>query len=162
MSTFEDDAFRWRETYFVMFESRRRPKLEKVQSAIAGLNAHFELTNQATDAAGLIESLTILSADDFAALDVSYLEGEEVVEQALALADEMDGPVCGAEDRGRLEKILLCDARFDVLHFERLIASEEAEQSDELLDPSTLLIVLEALAELTGGVPIDPQGNAMM
>lgn len=162
MSTFENNAFRWRETYCVMFESRRRPTLKKVQSAIAALNAHFELTNLATDEAGLIESLTVLSGDDFAALDVSYLEGEEVVEQAVALADEMDSPVCGEEDRRRVEKVLRCDARFDVLHFEQLIASEEAEQSDEMLDPSTLLIVLEALAELTDGVPLDPQGNAMM
>ncbi len=31
-----------------------------------------------------------------------------------------------------------------------------------MLDPSTLLLVLDALAELTGGVGIDPQSGSLM
>ena len=47
-----------------------------------------------------------------------------------------------------------------MLHFEQVPedADEDAED-DEMLDPSALLVVLGALAKLTGGVAIDPQAG---
>ena len=40
-------------------------------------------------------------------------------------------------------------------------ADEDAED-EEMLDPSTLLVVLGALAKLTGGVAIDPQAGTFL
>ena len=67
MSMFENDQYRWRETYFVLFESSKRPTLEKVQQALLKLNSRFALTNLSANEAGGLESLTVLSPDDFAA-----------------------------------------------------------------------------------------------
>jgi hypothetical protein len=52
------------------------------------------------------------------------------------------------------------------LHFEHMTASEAPAESDdefdEMLDPSALLIVLDALVELTGGVGVDPQSGTLL
>jgi hypothetical protein len=58
------------------------------------------------------------------------------------------------------ERIKKYDGRFDVLHFEQVLeqTGEDAEE-EEMLDPSALLVVLGALARLTGGVAIDPQAG---
>src|SRR5690606_16094725 len=81
MSTFESDDYRWRETYFVLFDAERRPSLRKVQQAIERLKDRFELSHPAADDSGAFESLTVMAPDDYAALDISYVEGEEVQEQ---------------------------------------------------------------------------------
>ncbi|MBL8829915.1 MAG: hypothetical protein JNM18_23250, partial [Planctomycetaceae bacterium] len=60
----DDEQYRWRETYFVWFRSSRRPTLEKVAETIHKLDGKYELSNPASDAQGLIESLTITSIDD--------------------------------------------------------------------------------------------------
>ena len=39
---------------------------------------------------------------------------------------------------------------------------EEEDQTDELLDPSALLAVLEALAKITGGIAVDPQSGTIL
>ena len=39
---------------------------------------------------------------------------------------------------------------------------EEAEEEDEFLDPGSLLIVLEQLAELCHGIAIDPQTGSVV
>jgi hypothetical protein len=162
MSMFENDQYRWRETYFVLFESSKRPTLEKVQQALLKLNSRFALTNLSANEAGSLESLTVLSPDDFAALDISYLDGEEVLEQGAELAEELDTTDCRGEDRVRLNRIRQCNARFDVLHFEQVINFDDGGEPDEMLDPSTLLVVLEALANETGGLAIDPQAGTFL
>ena len=161
MSMFENDQYRWRETYFVLFESAKRPTLERLQQRLSKLNSRFALTNLSADESGRFESLTVLSPDDFAALDVSYLEGGEVLEQGGELAEELETSDCRAEDRARLARIRGCDARFDVLHFEQLVNFEE-EESDEMLDPGALLVVLEALAQETDGIAVDPQAGTFL
>jgi len=162
MSMFENDQYRWRETYFVLFESSKRPTLEKVQQTLHKLNSRFALTNLSANEAGGLESLTVLSPDDFAALDICYLDGEEVLEQGAELAEELDTTDCRAEDRDRLNRIRQCNARFDVLHFEQVINFDDGGEPDEMLDPSTLLVVLEALASETGGLAIDPQAGTFL
>ena len=47
MSMFENAQYQWRETYFVLFPSERRPKLKDVQKAITKLHQHLTLTNLA-------------------------------------------------------------------------------------------------------------------
>ena len=90
MSMFENDQYCWRETYFVLFEAQRRPKLDALKQVLEKLGNHFTLTNLTADETGRVESLTVLAPDDFAALDVCYVEGDEVVEQAVALAEELE------------------------------------------------------------------------
>lgn len=165
MSMFEDARYRWRETYFVLFDSSSRPTLESVERALSTLNEHYQLTNLNGDEAGCFESLTLLSPDDFAALDICYTGGEEVVEHAASLAKEMELAAREMRETDSLRRIRRCDGRFDVLHFERVPEYSEEDEDDELedmLDPSALLLVLGALARITGGVAVDPQAGTFL
>jgi hypothetical protein len=161
MSTFENKDYRWRETYFVLFPLKRRPKLEAVSKAVHALNKRYELSNPTADDNGLIESLTVISPDDNAALDICFTSGEEVLEQAAELVDDLEKYADDTGTKIPVQKIMTYDGRFDVLHFEHVSESAD-EEDDDMLDPSTLLIVLEALAKLTGGVAIDPQSGTML
>lgn len=159
MSMFESDNFQWRETYFVLFDSGKRPTLKKIIATLQELGGQFQLNSSQGDDDGMFESLTLLAPDDFAALDISYVEGEEVTEQGAALKDEM--AVCEADDAPKLKRLPRCDARFDIMHFEQLVQGAD-EEPDEMLDPSALLVVMEALTKLTGGIGVDPQSGSLM
>jgi hypothetical protein len=162
MSMFENDQYRWRETYFVFFDAAARPKLKTVEKMVANLSGRFAITNSAADEAGTFESLTLVSPDDFAAMDICYLEGEEVLEQGIILAEELQSVGCQPDDRETAQRILQCSGRFDVLHFEQIVEFREGEDPDEMLDPSALLEVLEALEKMVAGLAIDPQGGTMV
>lgn len=162
MSTFERDEYKWRETYFVLFDSARRPALKKVERMLHNLSDRFQLTNAVADEDGRFESITVISPDDYAALDMSYMAGEEVTEQVEMLEQELKGSAADPEDRAKIAQIKKYDARFDLLHFEQTAAGEPEDEMDEMLDPSMLLIVLDAVVELTGGVGIDPQSGTVL
>jgi hypothetical protein len=162
MSTFERDEFKWRETYFVLFDSARRPTLKKLERVLRTLNDRFELSNARADEDGRFESITVMSQDDYAALDISYECGEEVVEQGAALFQELKSSAADPDERAKLERIARCDARFDLLHFEHVTAEQADDDVDEMLDPSALLIVMDALVELTGGVGVDPASGTLL
>ncbi len=164
MSMFENDQYRWRETYFVLFDSSKRPALKKVQHKLAGVNKRFTFANPLADERGDFDSITVLAPDDFAALDISYLAGEEVVEQAASLVLELKEPDCRPEERSRLEQLRRCNARYDVLHFEQVggFNDDDEDETDEMIDPAALLIVLDALAKMTDGIAVDPQAGAML
>jgi hypothetical protein len=162
MSTFEREDFKWRETYFVLFDSRKRPTLKKVERILSQLSERFELTNARADEDGRFESITIMAPDDYAALDVSFESGEEVREQGAALAQELKSSASDDEERAKLARLPQCDARFDLLHFEEMVGDEPEGELDEMLDPSALLIVLDALVELTDGVGVDPQSGTLL
>jgi len=161
MSTFEDPHYRWRETYFVLFDVKKRPKLQTVAKAIQALNNRYELRNLNADSHGRVESLTVVSPEDYAALDICFTSGEEVREQGAALVADLKkfAGDTGAEIPEK--KILSFNGQFDVLHFER-VAEMPEEEEDEMLDPSALLIVLEALAKLTDGLAVDPQSGTIL
>ena len=159
MSTFTRAGFEWRETYFVLFESKKRPTLKKIERALAKVNSRFKLAAEQADDQGNFQSVTLLSPEDFAAIDISYEMGEEVIEQGAALQKELRDSVADASELAQLERLPRLDARFDVLHFEQ---TARREQSDELLDPGALLIVLEQLVDLTGGVGVDPQSGTLV
>jgi hypothetical protein len=159
MSMFESDSFQWRETYFVLFDSGKRPTLKKMIATLQELGGQFQLNSSQGDDDGMFESLTLLAPDDFAALDVSYVEGEEVTEQGAALKEEM-GPG-DAEDAPKLKRLPRCNARFDIMHFEQIVEGPD-DEPDEMLDPSALLVVMEALMKLTGGIGVDPQSGSLM
>jgi len=163
MSMFEDRQYQWRETYFVLFDSAKRPTLDALKKRLAGEDSRFMLVNCTMDEKGLIDSLTILSPDDFAALDISYLAGDEVREEARLLAKDLAGAECRGEERAKVDRLKRCEGRFDVLHFEKVGGMDETGGDDEgMFDPSGLLIVLDALVELTGGIAVDPQSGTML
>jgi hypothetical protein len=163
MSMFEDSRYRWRETYFVLFPAKKRPALKSVTKALSALNKRFELTNLNADGEGLIDSLTLISPDDFAALDICYTGGAEVLEQSASLVDDLKKLGVEGPPPVSWEQIKKYDGRFDVLHFEQVGEGDEGEaEDDELLDPSALLVVLAALAKQTAGVAIDPQAGTFV
>ncbi|MBX3413038.1 MAG: hypothetical protein KF708_10155 [Pirellulales bacterium] len=157
MSLFDDERFQWRETYFVLFQNEKRPKLEAVVRLLRGLNPRCVIEASQSDEKGRLEQLTILSPDDYAAIDISYIYGEDVIAQV----DEIAGELRETRDFDveKLTKLATADARFDVMHFEQLA---DAEEEDELLDPSALLAALESLADLTDGVAVDPQSGSIL
>jgi len=161
MSMFENPGYRWRETYFVLFDTAKRPKLDIVQKKLAALNKRFQLVNLNADEAGLVDSLTLISPDDFAALDVCYTEGAEVLEQADSLIADLKKAGADVPPPVSWEQLKKYEARFDVLHFEQVPENDEDDE-DGMLDPSTLLLVLGTLANLTGGVAIDPQAGTFL
>ena len=162
MSTFEREEYKWRETYFVLFDASRRPELEKVEQILHDLSSRFQLSNARADSEGRFESITVMSPDDYAALDMSYESGDEVTEQVATLEDELAGSVADDEERDKLEQLKKFDARLDLLHFEQTTSGGTEDEMDEMLDPSMLLIVLDAVVELTGGVGIDPQSGSLL
>jgi hypothetical protein len=165
MSTFEKDEYRWRETYFVLFDSCHRPTLKKMERLLHELSPRFQLSNPQADEDGRFESITVMSPDDYAALDISFESGEEVKEQGGVLYQEMKGSAADKEERAKLDQLPKFDARFDLLHFEQIADNEPTgtdDEDDEILDPSALLIVLDALVEMVKGVGVDPQSGTLL
>lgn len=158
MSGLEDDQFEWRDTYFVWFSSRRRPTLVQVEKALKSLPTKFEVKFSDHDDDGGFESITLLSTSDHLALEVSYLEGDDLLEQAQNLAEEIKA--AGDAPREPLARLAQCDARFDVMQFEQVNEGEDGDE--EMFDPSTLLIVLGALAKLVDGIGVDPQSGLLV
>jgi len=162
MSLFDRDEFTWRETYFILFHSSRRPSLERIEQVLNELNPHFQLIDHRVDDENRFESITLVSPEDYAALDISYLTGEEVIDQSASVAEELKATAIEPDEKERLARLPNCDARFDVMHFEQNTGTSDDSEIDEMFDPSALLIALEALADLTDGVVIDPQSGTLL
>ena len=122
------------------------------------------MSNTLADDDGGFESLTLRSPQDYSALDISYVDGEEVQTQGVELAEEMRASAADPEERAKLARLPKCDARLDILHFEEIVGGRSSgeEEGDEMLDPSTLLNVLDALVRMTGGIGVDPQSGSVM
>lgn len=157
MST--DERFEWRETYFVLFPSARRPTLKQIEAAVRKLGPQFELSGQETDDEGHVECLYVRSPQDHSALEIDYLSGDEVLAQVEEVTSQLRGD---REQRDKLAQLKGCDARFEVMHFEEMIEDMSSDEMEEIFDPSALLVVLDALVELTGGVGIDPQSGTLL
>ena len=122
------------------------------------------MSNTLADDDGGFESLTLRSPQDYSALDISYVSGEEVQTQGVELVEEMRPNTTDPEERAKLARLPQCDARLDILHFEEIVGGGGGgeEEGDETLDPSTLLNVLDALVRMTGGIGVDPQSGSVM
>jgi len=162
MSLFENDRYQWRETYFVFFDRARRPSWPQIQQALQKINAHFEVSAPRLDSEGGFESVTLMAPEAYSALDISYLEGEEVLEQGEQVYDEMKDLVADASERAKLKRLREYDAHYEIFHFEEMVPDDEMDEPEGMLDPGALLLVLGALAELTGGVAVDPQSNTLV
>jgi hypothetical protein len=160
MSLFENDQYRWRETYFVLFEEKNRPTAEDTVACLKKLGSRYEVTDVRRDDYGRFESLTLLSPMDYAAMDITYLAGEDVTAHVEELQRELKTASLTSAELAKLKRLPSCNARFDVYHFEQIVS--DGDDEDEFLDPGALLIVLERLAKLCHGVGIDPQSGAVM
>lgn len=153
-----DDQLAWRETYYVLFQKSERPTLTQVEAAIGGAGGRLVMENLTANDDGHFQSVLIQAPEDNAALEVTYEEGEAVMAQSAELAKQLQKQL----DSSVLAELLRSDARLDVMHFERMdeTATFDMGEPDEIaleaLNPATLIGVVEALAALTGGVPIDP------
>jgi hypothetical protein len=156
----EDNRFEWRETYFVLFLAAKRPFLQEVERVVKQLRGRFRLTEPLADDEGRIESLNVVSPEDHSALEIDYLCGNEVIEQAAQLTSEIRQ--AGDADREKLKKLRGCDARFEIMHFEEIAQDAVDDEDDGVFDPSALLVVLDALVELTDGVGVDPQSGSLL
>ncbi|MGH7139124.1 MAG: hypothetical protein ACREHD_25535 [Pirellulales bacterium] len=154
-----DERFEWRETYFILFPSAKRPSLKQVEKTVRKLGSHFELSGEEADDDGLLETLHIRSPEDHSALEVDYLCGDEVLIQVEELSKQMRGET---DDRDKLAMLKKCNARFEVMHFEEMGDGYDRDEADEVFDPSALLVVLDALIDLTGGVGVDPQSGTLL
>jgi hypothetical protein len=160
-----DDELEWRDTYFILFNQADRPTLTQVESAISGASSRLKLEHLEADDDGMFESVLVQAPQDNAALEISYETGDAVVAQSADLAKQLKGEL----DKKQLAQMLRADARLDVMLFERVRSNELNSGDDDeddwesgSLDPSSLLNVVEALAKLTGGLPIDPASGAIL
>ena len=158
----ETGHLEWRDTYFIFFPQAKRPTLTQVEDALSRASRRITLENLEADDDGLFQSILIQAPDDNAALEVSYESGEAVIEQSASLAKQLRKEITAEQ----LKKLVRADARFDVMHFERVTDNMYGDDEDDMLsdamDPTSLLAVLEALSKLTGGMPIDPASGAML
>ena len=162
------DELHWRETYFIIFPHDRRPQLDKVAKALSKANARYALENLSADDAGLIQSLLVDSPEDHASVEISYEVGESVIEQNLQWATQLQEDLPAEQ----LQAIMQADARLDVAHFERVpVGGSEPsggaspfevdeefgseEENFDMLDPTCLLTVVDALSQLTDGLTFD-------
>jgi hypothetical protein len=160
-----EDELEWRDTYFILFDQAHRPTLTQVEAAITEASRRLKLENLEADEEGMFESVLVQAPQDNAALEISYETGDAVVAQSADLAKQLKGEL----DKKQLAKMLRSDARLDVMLFERVRGDawggEEQDDDDwdtGALDPSSLLNVVDALAKLTGGLPIDPASGAIL
>lgn len=161
MSLFERPSeYRWRETYFVLFKSEDRPLRETVEAALRKLDKRYELDMRVTDSERF-ESCTLISPHDFAAMDITYIEGEEVREHIEEVLEDLRGGAHSPEEKAKIKRVPECDARFDVYHFEQVDAAA-GDEEEEFFDPGSVLIVMERLAEICNGVAVDPQSGSVM
>jgi hypothetical protein len=158
-----EDQLEWRDTYFILFQKSDRPTLTQVEAAITESSRRLKLENLEADDDGMFESALVQAPQDNAALEISYETGEAVAEQSVDLAKQLKDEL----DAKQLKKMLKADARLDVMLFERVShngfgGDEEDDWETGSLDPSSLLNVVDALAKLTGGLPIDPASGAIL
>lgn len=158
-----DGDLAWRETYHVLFQSAARPTLTQVEACVADADPRLRIDNLTADEHGYFQSVLIESPEDNAAIEVSYEAGEAVIEQSAELAKAMRARLDGRQ----LAVLLRADARLDVMHFERMGDSiedftGEDEMALETLNPAALIAVVTALADLTGGLPVDPTAGELL
>jgi hypothetical protein len=162
MSLFENDRFRWRETFFVMFLAENHPTIGAMQKVLTTLGGGIEISEaRGEDGAGF-ESLTLIAHDDNAAMDIVYSAGEDVLEQRDELLRELTTNVDGDEEKAKLKCIATADARLEIFHFEETIWDPDMDENEEMLDPGTVLTVLDLLADFCDGVAVDPQSGTFL
>ncbi len=164
MSLFENDEYQWRETYFVLFDKEKRPTAEQLETLLKNLNKAYDIRDVRSDEQGMFESLTLISTDDYAAMDLTCAANEEILDQIQELGKEIS-ELAGPDELPTVKRIYECTARLEVYHFEQMVFVGSAgsdEEPDDFMDPGSLLVVLDRIAELCDGIVVDPQSNSLM
>ena len=156
MSLFEDSNYEYRETYFVLFDKNKLPSAKKLIDAVKSLGSRYQIVEH-NEEDGAFESMSVVSEPDFSGMDIAYIEGEEVESHIVELQDQFKKTTVTKDDTDKLAKLKDFTARFDVFHFEKL-----SGESDDIMDPGGLLIVLAKLTEICDGVAVDPQTLTLM
>lgn len=154
MSLFDNNAYQYRDTFFVFFPIGKRPDAEIVRTSLENLREGFNISSIRVEGP-LLESVAIECPDDNSGMDVALVHGDEVRQQVVDLMKEFKTITLAADDLARLETLKKCDGRFDILHFGRLDCGED-------IDPGGLLLVIQQLSELTGGIGVDPQSMSLI
>ena len=162
MSLFEDDQYRWRETFFVLFEAADLPTVPNLCAALRALGPRYRVGEPRCDPDQVFESITVVSPQDYSGFDISLIAGVEIEEQVEELKKELSGGALTAEERSKLKRLSQCSARFDVYHFECLEAAGDDDDENEIVDPGGVIAVLECLARLCRGVAVDPQAGTIL
>lgn len=179
----------WRETYFVLFHHHDRPTLTQVERAIGEADPRLKIENLVADDDGLSRSLLVQAPEDNAALEVSYESGDAVSEQSVELAKSLQKTLEGDRlaqlfradarlDIMHFERIepgaaTGLGAFADDLAGDPWAGDDfggdpdgddfaEPDFASEGFDPASLITVVEALARLTEGLPIDPAAGDVL
>jgi len=158
MSLFENDQYEYTDTFFVFFKRENLPTAPAVKAAIEELGTRYDFGKVAFRQEQF-ESMTILSPQDFSAMDIVLDLNNEVTSQVEELATEFLSMTLNSDDLAKLEKFKTLNARFDLFHFEKKVVGSEP---DAFIDPGGLLIVLEKLRSLCDGVGLDPQSQMLL
>ena len=153
--------YHWRETYFVLFKASDRPTLTQVEEVLRNLGDKLILEDFKANKEGQFESVRVVSPEDYAAIEINYECGEGVVEQSSALAKELQTEASSDQ----LTRLFSSDARLDIMHFEQVVNSSpmlEDDSLDEMLDPTSLLMIVDSLVSLSGGIAIDPASGEIL
>jgi hypothetical protein len=160
MSLFENELYQWRETYLILFPAERRPTSQEVQKVLAQLSPQYEIRDVREDEQGRFDCLTLISPDDYAAMDISYVSGEEVTEQTKEIIKDLKMTAADRTEAARMKRLIELDARFDIYHFEEIVSGDA--EDDEFMDPGCLLQVMQGLTEMVDGIGLDPTAGALV
>lgn len=164
MSLFENSEYQWRETYFVYFDASNRPSTEVIRAMLQDLNSGYEISNVRSGESGEFESLTLISKDDYAAMDLTCVATEEMQEQTQELVAELKENAM-PDEKDMIAKVDASNCRLEVYHFEQLVfvgASGSEDEPDDFMDPGSLLVVLNQIADMCDGIVVDPQSNSFL
>jgi hypothetical protein len=159
VSLFGDRNYQYRDTYFVLFPKANRPTEAKMKSFLRELGNKFE-ASEVRHSNGQVDSVTLIDPQDFSAMDIAYVEGDDVVNQVGEIREEFRAITVRGDDVEKLKKLNEFDARFDIFHFEQII--ESGDDDEEYVDPGGLLLVMEKLVQLCHGVGYDPQSQSLI
>ncbi len=159
MSLFENGEYEYTDTFFVFFKRENLPSVEAIKAGLAELGDRYQPSPiaQREDA---FESMTVISPQDFSAMDVVLDLNTEVTTQIEELVVDFRTQTLTGDDRDKLQIFKQCDARFDLFHFEKQVKGNE--DPDAFIDPGGLLIVLEKLRSICDGVGLDPQSQMLL
>lgn len=161
MSLFENPEYQWRETFLVLFNEEQRPTVEQVEAAFAQIGRQFQQHDVRRSESGLFEAVTMISETDYAGLDISYIDGDDVSDQISELLEMIDvDDLLPGEDE-LVARIPSCNARFDILHFEN-VAGAIGEEGMDFMDPGAMLIVAQQLANVVDGIAVDPNSGTFI
>lgn len=159
MSLFGDRNYQYRDTYFVLFHKSHRPTEAQMKAFLRDLGNKFE-ASEVRHSNGQVDSVTLIDPQDYSAMDIAYVEGDDVVNQIGEIREEFRAITVRGDDIEKLKKLNDYDARFDIFHFEQVL--DGGDDDEEYVDPGGLLLVMEKLVQLCHGVGYDPQSQSLI